>query len=31
MPKLNASAIRKAFIVVMLIVAVQMIVKGLQG
>jgi uncharacterized membrane protein YfcA len=31
MPKLNASAIRKIFIVAMVIVAVQMIMKGLKG
>lgn len=31
MPKLNASAIRKLFIVVMVIVAIQMIIKGLRG
>jgi uncharacterized membrane protein YfcA len=31
MPKLNAMAIRKAFIIVMTFVAIQMIIKGLKG
>ncbi len=31
MPKLNAMAIRKVFIVVMVVVAIQMIMKGLQA
>lgn len=31
MPKLNAALIRKIFIVVMVVVAVQMIMKGLKG
>lgn len=31
MPKMNAVSIRKVFIVVMLIVSIQMILKGLQG
>jgi uncharacterized membrane protein YfcA len=31
MPKMNAASIRKVFIVVMVIVSIQMIMKGLQG
>ena len=31
MPKLNAASIRKVFIFVMVIVAIQMIIKGLKG
>jgi uncharacterized membrane protein YfcA len=31
MPKLNAASIRKVFILVMVIVAIQMIMKGLKG